>query len=37
VFGVDREQDTVDDEPSLGWTISGNLGGLDDREEENEL
>jgi hypothetical protein len=30
-----REPD-ADDEPSLGWTISGNWGGRDDLEDDHE-
>jgi hypothetical protein len=33
---LDAAEPDADLEPSLGWTISGNRGGTDDREEQNE-
>ncbi|HLY05515.1 MAG TPA: hypothetical protein VKR31_07195 [Rhizomicrobium sp.] len=33
---ADLENDKADNEPSLGWTLSGACGGSDDREEECE-
>jgi hypothetical protein len=34
IWGPDREADNADDEPSLGWTESGERGGWNDMEAD---